>query len=415
MDASRKIAVTGIGWVTPLGAEVPGVWNALLEGRSGIGPITRFDCARHSTTIAGEIRDFDPTRYMDRAVAKRLDRFAQFAMAASSMALEDSGLELGKLDLYRVATVIGSGAGGRETLDESYERLFSRGPDRIPPMTIPMMMVNAAAGAVSARWGLRGPSYGVASACSTGALALTEAAGLIMTGQVDAALAGGAEASITAASVGAFSACGALSKRNGEPARASRPFDRDRDGFVMSEGGAVLVLEEMERARARGARIYSEFAGWGLTSDAHHVVMPEPGGEPAARSIMNALRMAGAEADEVGYINAHGTGTPLNDPAEVKAIRQALGPSADKVPVSSTKSMMGHMLGAAGAAEAAIAALSLHSKRIPPTINVENQAPECDLDVVPGAARESKTLRLALSNSFAFGGHNAVLALRGVN
>lgn len=412
MSAGRRIAITGIGWITPLGSDVPGVWNALLQGRSGIGPITRFDCAGHSTTIAGEVRDFDPTNYMDRPVAKRLDRFAQFAMAASALALEDSGLDPATLDPYRVATVIGSGAGGRETLDESYERLFAHGPDRMPALTIPMMMVNAAAGAVSTRYGLHGPSFGVASACSTGALALVEAAGLILTGQVDVALAGGAEASVTAASVSAFSACRALSRRNAEPQRACRPFDRDRDGFVMSEGGAVLVIESMEAARTRGARIYAELAGWGLTSDAHHVVVPEPGGEPAARSMTNALHMAGAEPTDVGYVNAHGTGTPLNDVAETKAIKRALGESAARTPVSSAKSMLGHMLGAAGAAEAAITALAVDSGQIPPTLNVENQDPACDLDVVPGAARSVPELRLALSNSFAFGGHNICLAFR---
>jgi len=409
---TRNVAVTGIGWVTPLGCGAEPVWKALLAGRNGIGPITRFDAAPYATRFAGEARDFRPVDWMDVRTARHLDRFVQFAVAAGAMALKDSGLEADKLDPYRAGVLVGSGSGGIETIEEGQTRLINRGPDRVPPLSIPKMMINAASAALAEAHGLKGPSFAVTAACSTGAVAVAQAASCILTGQAEVMLAGGSEASITPLSMAAFSACGALSKRNDDPVHASRPFDLRRDGFVMSEGGAVLVLEEMARARARGARIYAELSGWGLTSDSHHITAPEPTGEPAARAISGALAMSGEPVDAVGYINAHGTGTPLNDPAETRAIRLALGAAADRVPVSSTKSMLGHMLGAAGAAEAAIAALAVHTGRIPPTMNIEEQDPACDLDCVPGSAREAKGLRLALSNSFAFGGHNACLAMR---
>jgi len=408
----RRIAITGIGWVTPLGFSVEAVWAALLAGESGIGPISAFDASGFSTRIAGEARDFDPSQWMDSRQARRLDRFVQFALASAAMAIEDARLSGAKLDPYRVGTVIGSGAGGMATIEEGQARLASRGPERIPPLSIPKMMINAAASAVTAAHGFRGPSFGVTAACSTGALAVAQGAGLILTGQADTVLAGGSEASITPLSLGAFGTCGALSKRNDDPSAASRPFDRDRDGFVMSEGGAVLVLEELDAARARGARIYAELAGWGLTSDAYSVVAPEPSSEPAAAAMRGALRMAGEDPDRVGYINAHGTGTPLNDPAETKAIHLALGETAGRVAVSSTKSMLGHMLGAAGAVEAAIAALAVKTGYLPLTINLENPDLGCDLDAIADGARKAPELRLALSNSFAFGGHNVCLALR---
>ena len=408
----RRIAITGIGWVTPLGFSVEAVWAALLAGESGIGPISAFDASGFSTRIAGEARDFDPSQWMDSRQARRLDRFVQFALASAAMAIEDARLSGAKLDPYRVGTVIGSGAGGMATIEEGQARLASRGPERIPPLSIPKMMINAAASAVTAAHGFRGPSFGVTAACSTGALAVAQGAGLILTGQADTVLAGGSEASITPLSLGAFGTCGALSKRNDDPSAASRPFDRDRDGFVMSEGGAVLVLEELDAARARGARINAELAGWGLTSDAYSVVAPEPSSEPAAAAMRGALRMAGEDPDRVGYINAHGTGTPLNDPAETKAIHLALGETAGRVAVSSTKSMLGHMLGAAGAVEAAIAALAVKTGYLPLTINLENPDLGCDLDAIADGARKAPELRLALSNSFAFGGHNVCLALR---
>lgn len=412
----QRIAITGIGWVTPLGWGVEPVWDALLEGRSGTRAISLFDARNVASRVAGEVPDFDPTAWIDSRDARRLDRFSQFTIAAASMAVRDSGLDLDGVDPYRKGAVIGSGAGGIGTIEEGQTRLLNRGPDRVPPLSIPKMMINAGIFTVATRYNLRGPGFGVVAACSTGAVAVAQAGNILRSGSADVMLAGGAEASITPLSVASFCACGAVTRRDdGEPEKASRPFDLSRDGFVMGEGAAVVMLELMENAVSRGARIYAELAGWGLTNDAYHLTAPEPGSEPAARSMTDALSMAGESAESVGYVNAHGTGTPLNDPAETHAIRLALGESAERVPVSSTKSMTGHMLGAAGALETAVAALAVSTGRIPPTINVSEQDPACDLDVVIDGSREIPGLKVALSNSFAFGGHNACIALRRVN
>jgi 3-oxoacyl-[acyl-carrier-protein] synthase II len=411
----RRIAITGIGWMTPLGWGVEPVWEALLEGRSGIGPITLFDAAGYGSRVAGEVPDFEPSAWIDARAARRLDRFSQFCIAAAVMAVNDSGIDLDGVDPYRRGALIGSGAGGIGTIEEGQTRLLNRGPAKVPPLSIPKMMINAGAFVVASQYNLRGPGFAVVSACSTGAVAITQAASFIRSGMADVMLAGGAEASITPLSIASFCACGAITRRNdGDPATASRPFDLSRDGFVMAEGAGVLLLEDMDHAKERGSRIYAELAGWGLTNDAHHVTAPEPSSEPAARSMTDALAMAGESLESVGYVNAHGTGTPLNDPAETHAIRLALGGEADRVPVSSTKSMTGHMLGAAGAVEAAIAAMAVSTRRVPPTINVKEQDPACDLDVVTEGARDMDDGTIALSNSFAFGGHNVCLAVRRV-
>lgn len=408
----RRVVVTGIGWVTPLGRGVEHVWSSLLAGKSGIGTITRFDAAAFPVRIAGEVKDFNAEDWLERTEARRTDRFVQYAVAAAAMAAEDAKLSVPVADPYRAGAIVGSGAGGMETIEHGQNLLIEKGPHRVPPMSIPRMMINAAAHHVARRFGFRGPTLGVVQACATGAAAAAQAAEQIAYGRCDLALAGGTEASVTPLSVAAFSACGALSRRNEDPQSVCRPFDTGRDGFVMSEGCCVLVLESEEHARARGARIYAELAGWGLTADVFHVTAPDPEATAAAKAIEFALESAGETPEAVGYINAHGTSTAMNDPTETKAIHRALGAHAQKPFVSSTKSMLGHMMGAAGAVEAAIAALAVHTGRVPPTINLQNPDPECALNHVANASVEAPDLRLALSNSFAFGGHNVVLALR---
>ncbi len=408
----RRVLITGIGWVTPLGCSVEAVWEALLAGRSGIGPITRFDAQPLTTRFAGEVRDFEPSNWIDRKTLKRLDRFVQYALAASVMAAEDAAISLPGEDRDRVGAVVGSGAGGIETIEENHIAFLQHGAQRVHPISIPRMMINAAASQVAQRFGLRGPSLGVSLACATGAYAVCEAAEQIRNDAADVMIAGGSEASVTPLTIAGFDASRALSRRNTDPWAASRPFDLDRDGFVLSEGACVFVLEAEDHAARRDAPVYAEVAGSGTTCDAFHITAPDPSGESAARAIRRALETSGEAAGSVGYINAHGSATPLNDVAETRAIRRALGGVAESVPVSSTKSMLGHMLGAAGAVEAAITALALRHRVLPPTINVDHQDPDCDLDVLPWRARPAPGLRLALSNSFAFGGQNVVLALR---
>lgn len=409
----RRIAVTGIGWVTPLGHAVQEVWKSLLAGTSGIGPIAQFDASRHATRIAAEVRNFNPDELVDKREARRLDRFAQFAVVAGLKAVQDAALDVSACDPYRIGVIVGSGAGGIASIERGERRLEEFGPGKVPPLSIPMMMSNAAASVISRIMGLHGPSFGPVAACATGAVSVAQAANMILMDQADIMLAGGSEASITPLSLAAFSTCGALSNGwNDEPKRASRPFDVRRDGFVMGEGSGVLVLEDMDRAQARGARIYAELAGFGLTSDAHHITAPDPTSEPAARAMTTAVKSAGATPADVKYINAHGTSTQMNDAGESRAIRLAFGQAADGIAVSSSKSMLGHLLGAAGAVEAAITALSVFHGEIHPTINVDEQDPACDIDVVPAASRKMPDLRLALSNSFAFGGHNVSLAFR---
>ncbi|HEX5416939.1 MAG TPA: beta-ketoacyl-ACP synthase II [Chloroflexota bacterium] len=408
---AARVAITGLGLVTPLGLDVPTTWSALVEGRSGVGPISRWDASGLDTRIAGEIKGFDPNRYFDRKEARRLDRFSQLAIAASREALDDAGWEIGPENAGRIGVIIGTGIGGIETLAQQFQVFFERGPGRLSPFLTTMMPANMAAGHVSIYFGARGPTFCIASACASGAHAVGEAAELIRCGRATAMLAGGADASVIPIVVGAFNAAHALSTRNDEPERASRPFDRDRDGFVPAEAGGILLLENLEHARARGATVHAEIVGYGATADASHVTAPPEGGTGAAEAMRIALADAGLAPADIDYINAHGTSTQLNDRAETRAIKAVFGEAAYRVPISSSKSMTGHLLGAAGSVEAAIAALVIRNGVIPPTINLENPDPECDLDFVPGVARRAR-VRTVLSNSLGFGGQNACLILR---
>lgn len=402
----RRVVVTGIGPATPVGIGREAFWSSLVSGRSGIGAITRFDPEGFPVRIAGEVQDLDPAEFMEPKEVRRTDRFVHLALAAAHLAHQDSGSP--GLVPERTAVLMGTGIGGITTLEEAVRVLVERGPERVSPFMVPAMMPNAAAGHVAMALGLTGPNIGVVTACAASAHAIGEAFRTIREDRADVAFAGGADASITAVSIAAFARMGALS-RNPDAERASRPFDRGRDGFVLSEGACVLVLEEAERAKARGATIYGEITGYGATADAFHVTQPEPEGLGAIAAMQAALAEAGEPAEAVGYINAHGTSTPLNDVAEARAIHKVFG---DHRPaVSSTKSMTGHLLGAAGALEAAATVLALHDGTLPPTINLGNPDPECELDHVADAARKEQ-VDLALSNSFGFGGQNAVLAIK---
>jgi 3-oxoacyl-[acyl-carrier-protein] synthase II len=405
---TRKVVITGIGPVTPVGVGREAFWDALVSGRSGIDEVTLFDASEFPVKIGGEVKDFDPTAWMDRKAARRTDRVVQLAVAAARLAWEDAGSP--QVDPQRAAVVVSTGVGGLRYMEEQIRILASRGPDRVSAFTVPAMMPNAATGQIAMELGFTGPNACITTACAAGAHGVGEAYRYIRHGMADLALAGGTEAAITPLSLAAFAQMQALS-RNPDPARASRPFDADRDGFVMAEAAGILILEEEERARARGATIYAEVAGYGTSADAFHITQPEPQGAGAVIAMQMALTDAGEDAEAVDYINAHGTSTPLNDAAETRAIKKALGDHAHRVAVSSTKSMTGHMVGAAGAAEAAVAALAVHHGVIPPTTNYETPDPECDLDYVPNEARKAD-VRLALSNAFGFGGQNAVLALR---
>ncbi|MGQ9532634.1 MAG: beta-ketoacyl-ACP synthase II [Desulfotomaculales bacterium] len=404
----ERVVVTGMGVVSPVGTGLETFWSSLVAGRSGIGPITRFDATEFATRIAGEVRDFDPTRYLDKKEARRMDRFTQFAVAAAGMALEDAGLAAASLDRDRVAVILGCGIGGIETLEDQARVLVQRGPGRISPFFVPMMIPNMAAGQIAITYGFRGPNVTTVTACASGANAIGDAFKMIQRGQVDAVITGGTEAPITPLSVAGFCSMKALSTRNEEPERACRPFDAGRDGFVMSEGAAVLVLEGLSHARRRGARIYAEVLGYGSSCDAYHITAPDPEGAGAALAMAAALADAGLGPEDIDYINAHGTSTPLNDRLESLAIKQVFGPRAYEIPVSSTKSMIGHLLGAAGAIEAVATILTMVRGVIPPTINYEEPDPECDLDYVPNVARPARVNR-ALSNSLGFGGHNVTL------
>jgi 3-oxoacyl-[acyl-carrier-protein] synthase II len=415
--APRRVVITGTGLITALGTGTEKSWTGLLAGKSAVGPVTKFDPAQLSARIAGEVKDFTPEAWgMDRRESRRMDLFTQYAVAASEMAMRESGLPIGteKPDGYepeKVAVIIGSGIGGIGSLEEQQRRALEKGFDRISPFFILQMIINMAPGLVSIRYGAKGPNWSPVSACSTSAHAIGEAVKSIRIGETDAAIAGGAEASITPLSIGGFAVMKALSTRNDDPGHASRPFDRDRDGFVMGEGAGVVVLEEMEHARRRGANILAEVVGYGANSDAFHETQPAPEGEGAARCMRLALADAGMAPEEIGYINAHGTSTPFNDANETKAIKTVFGAHARKVMVSSTKSMTAHMLGAAGGAEAVVSTLVLARGVIPPTANYTTPDPECDLDYVPGAAREVR-VNAVLSNSFGFGGTNAVLVFK---
>ncbi len=396
--------------MTALGQDLDTFWNSLMEGKSGVSRIESFDVSEYTTQIAASMKDFNPEDYMDRKEARKMDRFVQFAVAAGSKALEDSGLEIGSnVDAERVGVSIGSGIGGLGTWEDQHNILLEKGPKRVSPFFIPMMIANMASGQMSINLGAKGPNTTQVTACATGTHSIGDSFRLIQRGDADVMICGGAEATIRPTGMAGFCAMRAMSTRNDEPEKASRPFDTGRDGFVMGEGAGVLVLESLEHAQARGAKIYAEVIGYGLSADAHHITEPDPDG--AARCMKMAIRDAGISPEEVDYINAHGTSTPVGDRSETQAVKLALGDHAYKVAVSSTKSMTGHLLGAAGGVEAVICGLSLKHQRIAPTINLENQDPECDLDYVPNHPREAD-LDVVMSNSFGFGGHNATIILK---
>jgi 3-oxoacyl-[acyl-carrier-protein] synthase II len=407
----RRIVVTGLGVVSPVGTGVGKTWAALLAGKSGVKPITSFDASEYSTRFAGTIDDFDPVALLGSKEARRASRFQQVALAAADEALADSGLVIDDGNAERIGVIVGSGIGGMAVMEEQHSILLERGPGRVSPLIVPMMIVDLAAGHISIRIGAKGINYAPVSACATGNHAIGEAGEAIRRGDADVIFAGGFDCAITPLGVAGFCAARALSTRNDDPQAASRPFDAGRDGFVMGEGGGVLVLEEYEHARARGAHIYAELAGYGATADAYHITAPAPDGNGARRAMLLALRQADMSPSDVGYINAHGTSTPLGDLAETDAIKVVFGDNAP--PVSSTKSMTGHLLGGAGAVEAVVATLALEREMLPPTINLTEPDAACDLDYVPNVARRSK-VDAVMSNSFGFGGHNATLLFRRV-
>ncbi|HHH41500.1 MAG TPA: beta-ketoacyl-[acyl-carrier-protein] synthase II [Chloroflexi bacterium] len=407
----RRVVVTGLGAVTPLGNDVSTFWEGLVAGRSGAGPVTQFDPSGIEVRIATEVKDFDPVALFGRKKARRSDRFALFALEAARQAIADAGLQLEEEDRLGVGVLIGTGIGGVLTLLENYDLFQSAGPRRVSALMVPRMMPNAASALVSIEYGLYGPNLALSSACATGAHAIGEAAEMIRRGQAEVMLCGGSEAAIHPLALSALKNMGALSSRNDEPERASRPFDADRDGFVLGEGAGVLVLESLEHARRRGARIYCELVGYGATADAFHITAPDESGQGAVWVMERALQDAGLAPEEVDYINAHGTSTRLNDRIETQAIRRVFGAHADRLVVSSTKSMIGHLMGAAGAVEAIACVKSLETGWVHPTINYETPDPECDLDYVPNRARRLEP-RVVLSNSFGFGGHNGCLVFR---
>ncbi|MDK2888340.1 MAG: 3-oxoacyl-[acyl-carrier-protein] synthase [Thermoanaerobacter sp.] len=408
---SNRVVVTGLGIISPVGIGIETFWANITAGKSGVGAITRFDASAYDTRFAAEVKDFEPTRFMDKKEARRMDRFTQFALAATSMALEDANLNLEEVDRDRVGVILGSGIGGIETLEEQHRVLLKRGPGRVSPFFIPMMIANMGAGQIAITHQLRGCNLTVTSACASSSHAVGDAFRLLQWGYADVMITGGSEAPITPLAVAGFSAMKALSTRNEQPEKASRPFDAGRDGFVIGEGAAILVLETLEHARRRNARIYAEVAGYGTSCDAYHITAPDPEGSGASLSMELALKDAGLPPEKVDYINAHGTSTPLGDRLETVAIKRVFGEHAYRLAVSSTKSMTGHLLGAAGGLEAVVCVLALYHGIIPPTINYEEPDPECDLDYVPNQARKAP-VEVALSNSFGFGGHNATLIFR---
>jgi 3-oxoacyl-[acyl-carrier-protein] synthase II len=407
----KRVVITGLGIVSPVGTGLVAFWNSLTAGVSGIRRITRFDTTQFNTKIAGEITDFEPTRYIDRKEARRMDRFTQFAVVATGMAIEDASLNIEDEDGDRIGVILGSGVGGIETLEEQARVLFEKGPGRVSPLFVPMMIGNMGAGQVAIKYCLRGPNTTTVSACASSSNAIGDAFKMLQYGRADVMITGGAEAAITPLAMAGFIQMKAMSTRNEEPEKASRPFDLGRDGFVIGEGSAILILETLEHALKRGARIYAEVAGYGSTCDAYHMTAPDPEGHGAANSMKEALGDAGMDVSEVDYINAHATSTQLGDKAETLAIKKVFGEHASKVAISSTKSMTGHLLGASGGLEAMICVLAINSGIIPPTINYEQPDPDCDLDYVPNIARKA-VVEVALSNSFGFGGHNATLVFK---
>lgn len=406
----HRVVITGMSAITSLGHDLDTFWNNLMVGKSGVSRIESFDVSEYPTHIAAEIKDWDPEVYVDRKEARRMDRYVQFAVAASQLALKDANLNIKEdMDPERAGVYIGSGIGGLGTWEEQHKLLLEKGPRRVSPFFIPMMIANMASGQVSIITGAKGPNSTTVTACATGSHTIGDSYRLLQSGEVDVMLCGGAEATIRPTGLAGFSAMRAMSTRNDEPEQASRPYDIDRDGFVMGEGAGVLVLETLEHAMKRGARIYAEVIGYGMSGDAHHMTEPDPNG--AARCMKKALNDAGLKPEDIDYINAHGTSTPVGDISETKAIKEAFGDHAYKLAVSSTKSMTGHLLGAAGGVEAVICGLALVNGVIPPTINLVNQDPECDLDYVPNEPRKAD-LNIVLSNSFGFGGHNATIILK---
>ena len=407
----RRVVITGLGIVSPVGSNIDSAWDNIVNGRSGIGRITRFDPSAFNSQIAGEVKDFDVTQYMSAKDAKQMDTFIHYGVAAGVQAWRDSGLEVTEENADRIGTIVGSGIGGLPRIEETQAEYMERGPRRISPFFVPASLINLISGQLSIMLGLKGPSYAVVSACTTGLHSIGDAARLIEYGDADVMVAGGAESTVSPLGIGGFAAMRALSTRNDDPTTASRPWDRDRDGFVLGEGAGVLVLEEYEHARKRGARIYGEFSGYGMSSDAHHITSPDRDGP--RRGIAHALHNGGVNPEEVHYVNAHGTSTPLGDKNETEALKLAFGDHARKLVVNSTKSMTGHLLGAAGGIEAVFTTLAVYHQVSPPTINIFNQDPECDLDYCANEAREMR-IDVALSNSFGFGGTNGSMIVRKV-
>jgi 3-oxoacyl-[acyl-carrier-protein] synthase II len=405
----NRVVVTGLGMISAVGNDVPSCWEALKSGKSGIGPLTSFDPSKFDSRIAGEVKGFDPLIYgLSTKDIKRMDKFSQYAVASSMQALKDSGIDLGKENRERIGVIIGSGIGSLHTVEVEHKILLDKGPSRMSPFLIPMLIVNAASGQVAIHLGLKGPNSAVATACASGSHAIGDAFKVIERGDADVMVTGGTESCIVPTGVGGFCALKGLSTRNNEPERASRPFDKERDGFVIAEGCGIIVLESLEHAKKRGAHIYAEICGYGMSCDAYHMTAPEPTGDGATRAMNQAIGDAGIKPEDIDYINAHGTSTKLNDKIETESIKKSLGPHAKKVMISSTKSMTGHPLGAAGGIEFVVCCLVIKEGIIPPTINYENPDPDCDLDYVPNTARKH-AVEVCLSNSLGFGGHNATL------
>lgn len=408
----RRVVITGLGAVSPIGNNVKELWEGIKGSRSGIGNITKFDTSDYPSKVAGEIRDFSPDNYLDKRESRRMDPFTLYGMVAALEAMDDAGLKVGEYDPERIGVILGNGIGGIETLTAAFKRLYGKGPMTIHPLTVPKMISNIAPANIAIKLQALGPNYTVVSACSSGTDAIGQAYRWIKSGESDIMVAGGSEAAITPLGVAGFCILQALStKFNDIPDRACRPFDKDRDGFVIAEGAGILIIEELEHAKKRGTKVYAELGGEGITSDAYHLTAPHPEGKGAVRAMELAIKKSGLKPEDIDYINAHGTSTPINDPTETKAIKVVFGDHAKKLKVSSTKSMTGHLLGAAGGLEAVITALAINDQYFPPTINLENPDPECDLDYVPNKGYEG-TIKAAISNSFGFGGHNSVMLLK---
>jgi 3-oxoacyl-[acyl-carrier-protein] synthase II len=407
----KRVVVTGLGAITPIGNTVPDYWEGLMSGRNGIDTITLFDASRHRCQMAGEVKGFDPCDYITRKEAKRMDRFAQLAVSASKQAITDAKFVINDLNAEQVGVMIGTGIGGLKVLEDQQEVYLTRGPSRCSPFMIPTMIANMAAGLTAIHTGAQGPNSCPVTACAAGSNAVGDAFRLIQRGYAQAMICGGTEAAVTPLSVAGFAAAQALSTRNDDPTHACRPFDKERDGFVMGEGSGILILEELDYALSRGAKIYAEIVGYGMTCDAYHITSPVPGGVGAARAMSLALKDGNLTPEQVSYVNAHGTSTPMNDSTETAAIKRALGEQAHNITISSTKSMTGHLLGGSGGIEAVATVMAVANDRVPPTINYENPDPDCDLDYIPNESR-AQTVEVALSNSFGFGGHNVTLAFK---